>query len=128
MYNNTSARVEGYVTQDPRLVKTKTGKSVCNFSLAVRHYSNADVDPKVSFIDIETWEKVAEICSNSITRGKRIMVFGNLRQDRWQGKDGKPQSKIKVIGNEIRFLESQTQVKRETETETEEPQSLPQVA
>lgn len=102
----TAATVEGFVTQSPIVRKTKTGKSICSFSLAVRHYSSPDTEPKVSFMDVETWEKLADMCSGAIEKGKRLLVIGTLRQDRWEGKDGKPQSKIKLVGNTIRFLDS----------------------
>jgi single-strand DNA-binding protein len=102
----TAATVEGFVTQSPVVRKTKTGKSICSFSLAVRHYSAPDTEPKVSFMDVETWEKLADMCSESVDKGKRLMVIGTLRQDRWEGKDGKQQSKIKLVGNTIRFLDS----------------------
>lgn len=102
----TAATVEGFVTQSPVMRKTKTGKSICSFSLAVRHYAAPDTEPKVSFMDVETWEKLADMCSESVDKGKRLMVIGTLRQDRWEGKDGKPQSKIKLVGSTIRFLDS----------------------
>jgi single-strand DNA-binding protein len=102
----TAATVEGFVTQSPVVRKTKTGKNICSFSLAVRHYSAPDAEPKVSFMDVETWEKLADMCSENVDKGKRLMVIGSLRQDRWEGKDGKPQSKIKLVGNQIRFLDS----------------------
>jgi len=106
MQNYATATIEGFVTREPILRKTKTGKSVCSFSLAVNHFSKADSEPKVSFIEVETWEKIADICSKNINKGKRVMVIGPLRQDRWEGKDGKNQSKVKIIGNEVRFLET----------------------
>ena len=106
MQNYDNVTIEGFATRNPTMRETKTGKTVCTFSLAVNHYSKADSEPIVSFIDVETWEKVAKICGEHITKGKRIFVAGRLRQDRWEGKDGKTQSKIKIIGNEIRFLES----------------------
>lgn len=104
MRNFTSATVEGHVTHDPVLRKTKTGKSVCNFSVAVNHYSSPDAEPRVSFMDVETWEKVADMCAEHVAKGRRLMVIGTLKQDRWEGKDGKMQSRIKLVGNEIRFL------------------------
>ncbi len=106
MSNLANAQVEGFVTHEPVLRETRTGKSVCNFSLAVNHYAGSDDEPRVSYVDVETWEKLAKVCAEGITKGKRIMIFGNLRQDRWEGKDGKLQSKIKVVGNRVRFLES----------------------
>lgn len=106
MQNYATATIEGFVTHDPQIKKTKTGKSVCNFALAINHYSKSDEAPKVSFIDVETWDKIADVCSKNISKGKRIMVIGNIRQDRWEDDKGKIQSRLKIIGSEIRFLES----------------------
>lgn len=106
MQNYATATIEGFVTHDPQIKTTKTGKSVCTFALAINHYSKNDEAPKVSFIDVETWDKVAEICSKNVNKGKRVMVIGTLRQDRWEDDKGKIQSRLKIVGNEIRFLES----------------------
>lgn len=106
MHNYANATLEGFATHEPELKTTRTGKSVCTFSLAVNHHSGENSEPKVSFIDVETWDKVAEICSKGVEKGKRIMVIGSLRQDRWENSDGDTRSRVKVIGNEIRFLES----------------------
>lgn len=106
MQNYSNATIEGFVTQEPQLRKTKTGKSVCTFSLAINHFSKNDEPPKVSFIEVETWEKIAEACSRNVEKGRRLIVMGSLRQDRWEDEQGKMHSRIKIIGNEIRFLES----------------------
>ena len=50
MTNFTTATVEGNVTHEPALKKTKTGKNVCTFSLAVNHYSADDAEKKVSIL------------------------------------------------------------------------------
>jgi single-strand DNA-binding protein len=105
MLNDSPAIIEGFVTHDPQFKKTKTGKSVCTFSLAINHYSKNETASRVSFIDIETWEKIAEICSKNIRKGKRIMVIGSIKQDWWEDDKEKMQSRLKIIGNEIRVLE-----------------------
>lgn len=120
MYNFAAATIEGFVTHEPQLKKTKTGKSVCTFSIAVNHYSKSEEPPRVSFIEVETWEKTAEMCSNNVTKGKRLMIIGNLRQDRWESEDGKSRSRIKIVGNEIRFLESKI---KQNEAAKEQTQS-----
>lgn len=105
MQNYSTATIEGFATHDAVSRTTKTGKNVCSFSLAINHFSKADEDPRVSYVDVEAWEKTADYCSKKITKGKRIMVMGTLRQDRWEGKDGKAQTKIKIIANEVRLIE-----------------------
>lgn len=105
MNNFNSATIEGYVTHDPRVKETKTGKSVCTFAVAMNHYSEADSASRVSYIDIETWDKLADVCSKNLSKGKRVMVHGKIRQDRWEGKEGRVQSRIIVVGREVRFLD-----------------------
>ena len=105
MKNYAVATIEGFVTHEPVVKTTKTGKNVCSFSLAVNHYTKEGAEPEVSYIDVETWEKLAEACAHRIVKGKRVIVMGGLRQDRWEGNDGKTQTRIKVIGNEVRFIE-----------------------
>lgn len=106
MKNYTTATIEGYVTRDPVLKTTKTGKQVCVFSLAVNHSGKGgNVTQAVSYIDVETWEKMAEVCAKNVVKGKRLIVIGVLRQDRWEGTDGKQQSKVKIVASEIRMLE-----------------------
>ena len=104
MQNFSNATIEGFVTHDPQAKTTKTGKSLCTFALAINHYSKSDEPPRVSFIEVETWEKTADICSKNITKGKRVLVTGSLRQDRWEDEKGKMQSRLKIIGNEVIFL------------------------
>ncbi len=103
MSNFATATIEGFVTQEPLIKKTKTGKTVCNFSLSIMHNSPGQ-ESQVSFIDIETWDKVAQSCSERLKKGKYVMVLGTIRQDRWQASDGSPRSKIKIIGNQVRYL------------------------
>jgi len=118
MQNYATATIEGFVTHDPVVKKTKTEKTVCTFSLAVNHYTKADAEPKVSFIEVETWEKIAEVCADSITKGRRVMVIGSLRQDRWENPDGKIRSRLKIVAGEVRFLES-ARTGRETRSQQE---------
>ncbi|MFW5807436.1 MAG: single-stranded DNA-binding protein [Spirochaetota bacterium] len=103
MSNLSMATIEGFVTQDPLIKKTKTGKTVCNFSLSVTHKSDSE-ENQVSFIDVETWDQIALACSERVRKGKRLMVMGNLRQDRWQAQDGTQRSRVKIVGNQIRYL------------------------
>ena len=104
MHNYANATVEGFVVFDPSFKKTKNGKSVCTFQLAINHCSKEDKPPRVSFIDVETWEKVADFCNQNITKGDKILVIGSLRQDRWEDNKGKIQSRIKIVANEILFI------------------------
>jgi single-strand DNA-binding protein len=100
-----SVTLEGHATQDPVLKKTKTGKNVCSFAIAINH-NTKEGENRVSYVDVEAWEKLADICATNIIKGKRVMIMGPLRQDRWEGENGKIQSKVKIIANDMRLLEN----------------------
>jgi single-strand DNA-binding protein len=105
MWSYVNTTIEGNVTREPTLKKTKTGKNVCEFSLAFHHPTSNEPDKGVSFIDVEAWERLAEICSDNISKGKRVLVVGALRQDRWEDDGGKKHSRHKIIGQEVRLVE-----------------------
>jgi single-strand DNA-binding protein len=98
--------LEGRVTHDPILRKTKTGKSVCMFAIAMEHPVKGEAKPKPSFIDIETWEKLADLCAENIKKGRMIQATGRLKQDRWQDDTGKTRSKLKLVSSQVKFIES----------------------
>jgi len=99
----------GNLTRDPELRYTPQGSAVCEFALALNSvYTNKQTGQKVeevSYIDLVAWGKTGETIAEYMKKGRQIMVEGRLKQDRWEGKDGKTQSKIKLVGKEIRFLD-----------------------
>lgn len=104
MSNYNNATIEGRLTHDPVFKQTKTGKNVCSFSVAINHSpANSEV-PQVSFIDVETWDKVADFCADTLAKGKKVLVMGSLKQERWEGKDGNLKSKWKMIGHQVRVI------------------------
>jgi single-strand DNA-binding protein len=105
MLNYNNAVIEGFITHDAISKTTKTGKSVLMFMLAINHCRpDENNDPRVSFVDVELWEDLADKNSGLTVKGKRVLVIGSLRQDRWEDELGKMKSRIKIVGNEIRYL------------------------
>ncbi len=105
MVSQNKVEIDGFVTRDPQIKETKSGKSLCTFTLAMNHHSGVDATPRVSYIDIETWSSLADLCAQNVKKGKKVLVAGKLRQDRWEGKEGKMQSRIILVGREVRFLD-----------------------
>ena len=93
----------GRLTRDPELKNTSTGKSVVSFSLAVDKGNDS-----ANFFEVTAWDKLAEIISEYTFKGSKVLVQGKLDQQTWDGKDGKKQSKIIVIANDLTFLDSKT--------------------
>lgn len=91
--------LDGRLVDKPSLIQTKNGKLVSHFSLAMNHSSDS-----VTFLDIEAWEKRAKACYDNLDRGSRVIVHGNLRQDKWEDQQGQKRSKIKLVASNVIFI------------------------
>jgi single-strand DNA-binding protein len=60
-------------------------------------------EKEVSFFDVETWSRLADACYAKGKKGRGIRVVGRLKQDRWNGPDGKPHSRITIVAEHVEF-------------------------
>lgn len=97
----------GRLTRDPELRTTPSGKSVCSFSLAVdRQFSQ---DDSADFFDVTAWDKLGDLVNQYLSKGRRCLVQGRLRQDSWDDKEtGKKRSRVEVVATDVTFLDGPT--------------------
>jgi single-strand DNA-binding protein len=100
-----SVNIMGNLTRDPEMKYIPSGKAVCSLSIANNRVftKNGEKVTEVSYFDVDVWGVAAENCSKYLTKGSGIIVEGRLRQDRWE-KDGKTQSRVRIVANGIHFL------------------------
>lgn len=91
-YGKALVEIVGNLTDDIELSKTANGKTLAKFTLAVNHSKD-----EVSFVDCVSWEKTAEYLEKYSKRGQTLFVFGELKQNRWEAKDGSKRSRLEVI-------------------------------
>ncbi len=93
----------GRLTRDPEMRTTTSGKSVCNFSLAV---ARGGQDDQADFFDVTAWDKTGELVNQYLSKGRRCLVQGRLRQDSWDDKDtGKKRTRVEVVAFDVTFLD-----------------------
>lgn len=111
----------GTLTKDPETKTTPSGATICNISIAYnKHYTqNGEKKEKVSYFDCEAWGKTGELISEHFHKGHKIGITGELTQDRWDDQDGKKHSKVKIIIENIDFLQG----KRDKDGNYKEPES-----
>lgn len=106
----------GNLTKNPEFKETKSGKSVCTFSIAI----NNKVNNTVTYLDVETWNKSAENCSRFLSKGRKVLIEGRLQLNTWQSQSGEPRNKIFCIADLVTFLDKSevkdTQLKQESKT------------
>ncbi len=99
----------GNLTRDPEVRKLSGDKSVCNFGLAINHrYKGGDGEMKeeTTFVDVEAWGRTAELVGQYLTKGRACFIEGKLKLDQWDDKDGQKRSKLKVVADNVQFLDS----------------------
>ena len=93
----------GRLTRDPEQRTTTTGKIIVSFSVAV---DRGGQDDTADFFNVNAWEKLGELVMQYLSKGRRVLVQGRLRQDRWDDKEtGKKQSRIEVTATDVTFLD-----------------------
>ena len=100
----------GRLTRDPDVRYTQSGKAFCRFTLAVdRRFSRTaqqEGQQTADFIPITCWEKLAEICGNNLTKGRRIGVEGRIQVRSYDGNDGQRRYATDVVADNIEFLDA----------------------
>lgn len=93
----------GRLTRDPETRTTPSGKSVTSFSIAVDRLGS---DDQADFFDVTAWEKTGELVQQYLSKGRRVLVQGRLRQDSWDDKEtGKKRSRVEVTATDVTFLD-----------------------
>lgn len=93
----------GRLTRDPETRTTPSGKTIVSFSIAVDRGGQED---QADFFDVTAWEKLGELVAQYLSKGRRCLVQGRLRQDSWDDKEtGKKRSKVEVVATDVTFLD-----------------------
>jgi single-strand DNA-binding protein len=97
--------LEGNITKDPVTRYTPNRTPICTFTVASNYYYKNDegTQRETSFFDVEAWGKLAEKCIAMAHKGRSCRVTGRLKQERWDGPDSKPRSKIIMVATSIEY-------------------------
>ena len=94
--------LKGRLTAEPEIRKTQNDISVCSFTVATNRRFDKE---KSDFILCEAWRQTAEFVSKYFTKGKEILVIGELHIDRYD-KDGETRYITKINVDEVEFCGS----------------------
>ena len=110
----------GNLTRDPELRYTPNGTAVCSFGLATNRSWKTDAGERhdeAEFHNIVSWNKLAELCSQFLVKGRKVYVEGRLSTRTWTGQDGAQRNKTEIVISDMILLDSR---RPEGETETQE--------
>ncbi|MCQ2572570.1 MAG: single-stranded DNA-binding protein [Treponema sp.] len=101
-----SVIVEGNVTKQPSLREPVPGFKVAEFTIGVNRFykdKNGEGKEEVSYIPIQTMNKLAEYASEKCSKGRGIRVVGRLKQDRWKNSEDKWESRMMVVAEHVEY-------------------------
>lgn len=114
----------GNLTRDPELRYTPQGTAVCSFGIATNRSWNTDSGEKreeTEFHRIVAWNKLAELCSQLCTKGRKVFVEGRLSTRSWTAQDGAQRTVTEIVIEDMILLDSRRPVV-EGVVEVEEPE------
>jgi len=94
----------GRLTQEPEVRYTQSGKAVASFTIAVPRIVPKGQHPEADFIPIVAWEKLAEICGNNLTKGRRVLVEGRLQIRSYEDEKGQKRRVAEIVAQNVEFL------------------------
>ena len=102
--------IAGNLTRDVEMRRTNSGASVANFGVAInRKYKDQSgqyVDD-TTFVDIQAWQKTAELCSEYLQKGSPVLIEARLKTESWQdSQSGQNRYKLVLVAENVQFLSS----------------------
>lgn len=127
MYNK--AILMGRICNDLEVKTTPSGAAVLSFRLAVdRSYQAKGEERKSDFFNIVAWRNNADFISRFFSKGKMILVEGELQTRQYTDKNNSTQTIVELIVETARFTGeiSKNQGSGNVPPPPEPPQTQPQ--
>jgi single-strand DNA-binding protein len=99
----------GNLGKDPEMRYTANGSAVTTFSLAVNRTSQSPEGERreeTEWFDVVAWNRLAELCSQFLQKGRKAYVEGRLHTRSWEGQDGQKRYRTEVVANTVLFLDA----------------------
>lgn len=102
MYNK--AILMGRICNDLEIKSTQSGAAVLSFRIAVdRNYQVKGEEKKTDFFNIVAWRNNADFISRFFSKGRMILVEGELQTRQYTDKNGSTQTVVELIVDNVHF-------------------------
>ena len=83
---------------------TPNGTQVCTLRLASNRAPKDGKDQGAVFVDVVTFNRLAEAVAENLEKGRQVAITGRLEYRQWETPEGSPRSKHEIIANQVQFL------------------------
>jgi single-strand DNA-binding protein len=103
--SDTSITIIGNITKDPEVRFTNNGNAMVSFSVAVNKSKKVKEtggwENEVHYFDCNVFGETANNFATSLSKGNRVIVYGELQQRKFQAQDGTEKVKVELLVQEI---------------------------
>ena len=102
------------------------GKAVASFSIAVGSSWKSqagEAQESTEWINVTAFDKLAEICTQYLTKGSQVFISGRMKTDKYTDKAGVEKYSTKIIADKMQMLGGKPQ--SASQEPREEKQSAP---
>ncbi len=99
--------IVGYLGTDPEMRFTPSGIPVTSFRVAVnRRWTSGDgqLQEKTTWFRVTAWRKLAEQCNQYLSKGRLVLVEGDVDVSAWLDSEGNPRATLELTARNVRFL------------------------
>ncbi len=104
MSRDNTVTLVGNLVEDPELRFTASGVAMASIRIAVsRRYQdrNNEWQEQTTFTGGTVWRDLAENVAESLTKGMRVIITGELDQRQWETADGEKRSILEIRIDDI---------------------------
>ncbi len=97
----------GNLGKDPEIRYTQSGAAVVNFSIATTERwkgQDGQQQEQTEWHNIVAWKRLAEICSEFLSKGSKVYIEGKLQTRKWQDKDGNDKYTTEIVARDMQML------------------------
>ena len=94
----------GRIVNDLELKTTPQGTNVCSFRIAVdRNFQKKGEERKSDFFNVVAWRGTAEFITRWFSKGRMIMIEGEMQTRQYTDKNGNPATWYEIITDNAYF-------------------------
>lgn len=94
----------GRLTRDPEIKYTPSGMQLAKFGLAVDRVRSKNNE--TDFFNIVAWQRLAEICSQYLRKGKLVLIEGDIQTRTYETQEGQKRKSFEIVARNMQMLES----------------------
>lgn len=95
--------IVGNVGRKPEYRDTRNGNKLCSFSVAVTtrwtDKQTQERREKTNWYNVTCWGNLADIASQYVTKGAKVMVEGAVVANAYMRQDGQPKASLELTAN-----------------------------